>query len=317
MGKFIEMYRKQGGTKLLREFWDNGVLGYAIGQIMLLGKSKKALEILRLGVQLKMQRKIERKFLPVLREFDAQYQQQKPQMQPNKTVWVYWSTGMEATAPELVKRCFRSLQEHLPDRQIVLLSKENYHQYVEIPDYIIDKYNRGIIQHVHFADLLRIELLAQRGGTWIDSTVFCMDSNVPSYMLDAEFFIFQKLKPGLDGHSTNISSWFITAHSHQKFILAQQALLRNYWLHYDKAIDYFFFHHFFSIIARFYAEDWKRVIQFPNSFPHVLLLQIFEPFSQEKWDALKAACPFQKLSYKFDDADLKRDDTYYKYIMHH
>ena len=317
MGNFLDIYRKQGGSKLVREFWSNGVLGYALGQMLLLGKTKKALEILRLGVQLKVQRKIERKFMPVLREFDAQYRQQQPLMQPNKTVWVYWSTGMEQTAPELVKRCFRSLQENLPDRQIVLLSKENYSQYVDIPQYIVDKYNRGIIGHVHFADLLRIELLAQRGGTWIDSTVFCMDSHVPSYMLDAEFFIFQKLKPGLDGHSTNISSWFITAHSNHKFILAQQALLRHYWKHYDKAIDYFFFHHFFSIIARFYAEDWKQVIQFPNSFPHVLLLMIFEPYNQQKWEAIQRACPFQKLSYKFEEEDIRKEGTYYQHILKH
>ncbi len=315
MGKFLDTFHRQGGMKLVSEYWHNGVLGYALAQMALLGRSKKALEILRLGVQFKMQRKLERRFMSVLRDFDAQYRQNPPQMQPSRRVWVYWSTGMEQTAPELVKRCFSSLQANLPDREIILLSKENYHEYVRIPDYIVDKYNRGIIQHVHFADLLRIELLAQQGGTWIDSTVFCMSQDIPRYMLDDEFFIFQKLKPGLDGHATNISSWFITAWSNQKFILAQQALLRAYWQRYDKAVDYFFFHHFMAIISHFYAEDWRRCIQFPNSLPHVLLLMIFEPFSQKKWDAVKAACPFQKLSYKFDETDLQRPDTYYQHIL--
>lgn len=315
MGKFLDIYRKQGGAKLIREFWDNGVLGYALAQMLLLGKSKKALEILRLGVQLKVQQKIERRFLPVLKEFDAQYRQHPPKMQHTNYVWVYWSTGMAETAPELVKRCFRSLQEHLPDRQIILLSKDNYSEYVQIPDYIVDKYNRGIIQHVHFADLLRIELLAQRGGTWIDSTVLCMGPDIPSYMLDAEFFIFQNLKPGLDGHATNVSSWFITAWSHQKFILAQQALLHSYWQRYDKAIDYFFFHHFMAIISRFYASDWQRVVQFPNSLPHVLLLRLFQPFDETQWQAIRQACPIQKLSYKFEPEDLALPDTYYRHIL--
>lgn len=316
MASFLDSFRRQGGMKLLREFWDNRVLGYAFFQLLLLGGSKKALEILRLGVQYKTQRRIERKVLPVLRQFDQQYRQQPPSMQPSRKVWVYWSTGMEQTAPELVKRCFRSLQENLPDHEIILLSKDNYHEYVTLPPYIIDKYNRGIIQHVHFADLLRIELLARHGGTWIDSTVFAMSPDIPSYMLDGEFFLFQNLKPGLDGHALNISSWFITAWSNQKFILAQQALLRHYWQHHDKAIDYFIFHHFLAIILRYYAEDARRIIQFPNSFPHVLLLQIFEPFSQEKWDALKASCPFQKLSYKFEAEDMAKAGTYYQHILH-
>lgn len=313
MGQFLDLYRKQGGAKLLREFWDNGALGYALCQMLLLGKSKKALEILRLGVQLKTQQKIEKEFLSVLKDFDKQYCQNPPVSTPGQNIWMYWNSGID-NAPPIVKHCYESIKANT-DRPLILLTGDNYKQYVTLPDYIESKHEAGLIGEAHFSDILRIELLAKYGGTWIDATVLCVDRNIPAFFFDSEFFVFQKLKPGLDGHTQHISNWFITAWSNQKFILAQQALLRNYWRRYDKSIQYFFFHHFFTMISHYYQDDWKKVIQFPNSFPHILLLMLFDPFDSKKWDALRASCPFQKLSYKFDKEKLQLQGTYYQHIM--
>lgn len=46
MSSFIDTFKQQGGLKLLRTYWDNGVLGYALCQLLLTGKSKKSLELL-------------------------------------------------------------------------------------------------------------------------------------------------------------------------------------------------------------------------------------------------------------------------------
>jgi len=315
MSAFLELFKKQGGMSLIRQYWKNGVLIYAMAQFLLLGKSQRALEILRLGVELKTYNRIKKIFLSELRRFDVQYRQSIHNMHKSNKVWVYWSTGMEKTAPDIVKKCYASLKKNLSNRDIILLSKDNYKDYVDVPEYIVEKYDRGIIKHVHFADLLRIELLAKWGGTWIDSTVFCMSDKIPSYMLDSEFFVFQNLKPGLDGHAIRMSSWFITAYSNHKLILAQQALIRSYWQRYDQTIDYFFFHHFMSLVSEFYADDWKKIVQFPNSLPHVLLLMLFEKYDNIKWNALVEGCPFQKLSYKLNNSDVKKEGTYYRNII--
>lgn len=313
MSSFIDTFRQQGGLKLLKSYWDNGVLGYAICQLLLTGKSRKSLELLRLGLQLKVYKKIKKKYLPVLEAFDQNYPGES--VQKERKVWIYWSTGMEETAPEIVKRCYRSVCENIKDREIVLLSKYNYHEYVTLPNYIIEKYEKGIIAHVHFADLLRTELLAEYGGTWIDSTVFLMNGNIPSYMLDSDFFLFQKLKPGLDGNVIRVSSWFITASAKNRIILAQRHLLREYWKNANKVIDYFFFHHFMSLIAEYYSEEWKRIIQIPNSAPHILLLMLFDNYDEDKWKALAQFCPIQKLSYKFEEEKIAKDGTYYSKLF--
>lgn len=313
MSQLINIFKKQGGGSLLKKYWKNGLLGYAIVQFLLTGRSVKALEFLRLGITLKMYQKFTKKFLPILKDFDKKYQQAS--CVPSKKVWIYWSTGLEETAPDIVKLCYSRIQELLKDREVILLSKFNYTQYVELPDYIVEKYNKGIIAHVHFADLLRIELLAKYGGTWIDSTVYLMSEKLPSYMLDSELFMFQKLKPGADGNAVKISSWFISAYSNHKIIHAQRHLMREYWRQYDNTIDYFFFHHLMSIVADYYTDEWKKIIQVPNSAPHILLLMLYEKFDQKKWDAVRQLCPIQKLTYKLDEEKCKDKGTFYDVVM--
>ena len=48
-----ETFKKQGGIKLLKQYWQGGALFTGIGQFLLLGKSRTALEILRLSTTLK------------------------------------------------------------------------------------------------------------------------------------------------------------------------------------------------------------------------------------------------------------------------
>lgn len=313
---FRENFKKQGGIKLLKEYWRAGVLAYAFGQLILTGRSKKSLEILRLGVQLKICNKLKKKFIPVLEQFDVDYDRQALPSKASNKVWVCWMQGME-NAPELVQKCYESLKANLKDRDIILITAENRKDYATLPEYIEDKYRRGIITHTHFSDLLRVELLCKYGGTWIDSTVYCSGENVPKYFFDSPFFIFQNLKPGANGSTLNISSWFMTTWSNQRLLLAIRELLWSYWEKKDRLVDYFLLHHFITIVAEHYEDDWKQIVQFSNSFPHVLLLMLFEPFNQEKWDAVTEACPFHKLAYKRSAEDMAKAGTYYQYIMNH
>ena len=314
MGYFRQMFQKQGGKNLVKEFWNAGNLFYAIGQILLTGKSKKSLEILRLGAKMRVFNKLSKKYLPMIKEFDSDYSLEKyPQSKSNK-VWVFWMQGMDK-APALVQRCYSSLQENLKDREIILITEKNLNEYVQFPDYIMEKLKRGIITYTHLSDLLRVELLIRYGGTWLDSTVFCSGSNIPRYMLDSDFFVFQNLRPGDNGNVLNFSSWFMTSCSNNKILLLTRELLYAYWKKNNSMIDYFLIHHFMMIVAKYYKEDWNRIIQFPNSLPHVLLLMLFEPFNQEKWNAVTAACPFHKLAYKRSKEEMECEGTFYKYIM--
>ena len=47
-----EIFKKQGGMKLLGQYWKGGALFTGVGEFFLLGKSRTALEILRLSATL-------------------------------------------------------------------------------------------------------------------------------------------------------------------------------------------------------------------------------------------------------------------------
>ena len=306
-------FEKVGGWGLIKQYRKAGVLFYAIFQILLTGTSKKSLEIVRLGVQLKIKNKLKKRFKETLDNFDKQYEVES-QTTSERFVWVCWLQGIE-NSPLLVQKCYEILKRNITDRKIILITQDNISQYVSFPDYIMEKYREGIISHTHFSDLLRVELLYKYGGTWIDSTVLCTGGNIPRYMMDSELFFFQNLKPGCNGASTNISNWFISAVPHNRLIAALRTLLYEYWRRYDYLMDYFFFHLFMEILLERYPEEHKKIIKFPNSVPHILLLMMFEPFEADKYKAVTEMCPFHKLAYKRSQADLEKTDTYYQYIL--
>jgi len=313
MKKFIQLFKKVGGAEILRQYTQSGVLLLALTETLLLGFSQKALELVRLIVKNRLVRKLRKKYRHFISNFKENFQ---PLPRDNsKKIWVCWFQGIE-NAPHLVQQCYRTLNEQLPDREIVLLTEENFRNYVTLPSFIEEKAKQGIIPKAHFSDLIRLELLIRHGGTWIDSTVLCSGGNIPSYMLDSQLFLFQNLKPGTDGQSTRISNWFITACTNHPLLMLTRDLLYEYWKKHNKLVDYFIFHDLFELAIEAYPEEWNAVIPFPNSIPHILLLRLFTPYDHDLWSALKDMTPFHKLSYKHTPEQLSLKGTYYETLFH-
>ena len=229
-------------------------------------------------------------------------------------VWICWFQGIE-NAPDIVKKCYESILKNLNDREIVLITEKNMQEYVQFPEYIIEKWKKGIITNTHMTDLLRLELLIQYGGLWLDATVLCTSNNIPDYILNSDLFFFQCLKPGRDGHSQYISSWLISAKTNNKILMATKCLCYEYWKENNYMVDYFLLHDFMSIVLEFYLNDWKKVIPVNNSTPHILLLRLFEIYDEETWNVIKKMTCFHKLSYKFNEENLKISDTYYQKVL--
>lgn len=309
-----ETFEKQGGMKLIRQYQKSGALETAIGEFLLLGKSRTALEILRLAAELKTKQKLEKQYKGLLADFDRNYQEQKHQ-QSNK-IWVCWFQGID-NAPDIVKICINSLKENLPSKEMILLTDDNIGDYVQFPDFIKEKYRTGKITKTHMTDLLRLELLTKYGGTWIDATVLCTENedDIPDYFFNSDLFFFQCLKPGRDGHSTYISSWYINAQSHNKILEATKYLCYEYWKKNDDMVDYFLLHDFISIVLDYYPEDWKKVIPRDNATPHELLLRLFDTYDEIVWQAITEQTPFHKLSYKFTNEQKTLSNTFYKKLI--
>lgn len=310
----IQTLKKQGGIELLCRYWRGGAFFTAVGELLLLGKSKTALEILRLSAQLKTKKKLYRQYRHELEKYNTSYNENAHNV--SNKIWFCWFQGLEV-APEVVKMCYKSLKKNLRHKEIVVITSENYSEYVDFPDYIIEKWKKNIITNTHMTDLLRLELLIKYGGMWVDATVLCScsEEEIPSFFFDSDLFLFQCLKPGRDGNSTYISSWLMSAKTNNKILMATRHLCYEYWKKNTKMVDYFLLHDFLSIVLDFYPEEWGKIVPFDNATPHLLQLRLFDPYDERMWLAIKKQTPFHKLSYKFDNEQFKRKETYYDNII--
>ena len=279
-----------------------------------LGLSRKSLEIVRLAVDNRIYCKLKKKYKGFISEYQQKEDTKNILHEHVDIVWVCWFQGMEH-APKMVQYCFESLKSNLRDKRIILITEENYKEYVQFPAYILEKYEKGCFSKTHLSDLLRLELLIKYGGTWIDATVWCSSPIYPDYLFDSDLFMFQNLKPGLDGQCTAVSSWFITSCSNNQMLMLERALLYEYWKENTKLVHYYLFHMFFQMVIEAYPDEWNKVVPFSNATPHILLLRLFEEYDETIANAVKEMTSFHKLTYKFEESDTTIKNTFYQVLF--
>lgn len=216
----------------------------------------------------------------------------------SKTVWVCWFQGIE-NAPTVVRQCYASLEEWLSDWDIVTITSENYDQYVSIPDYIVDKWKRGIISYTHFSDILRVALLVEHGGLWVDATTF-MTGPLPDYVLDNELFVYRN--GWMDSDMINMESWFIYSRfGGNRFLKQVRDLLFEYWKRYSFLKNYFLFHMIFRIVEDENRLDWERIPYFHQIDNHLLMRELQQPFNRARIEQIKRITTVHKLTYKLPE----------------
>ncbi|MCM1320686.1 MAG: capsular polysaccharide synthesis protein [Bacteroides sp.] len=224
-------------------------------------------------------------------------------------VWWCWLQG-EENAPLVCKACLASLRAQLHGKRIIILTKENLWKYADFPEYIKTKYEKGIISHAHFSDLLRIQLLAEHGGTWIDSTVFC--TGFPEYIFNTPLFAYKEKERGAP--AIQASSWLLSCEKNNPIIRLTRDLLFLYWKKHTYLYHYFLLHFFFAMATEKYREDWDCVPFFSNLPPHILQRELFNPYSKERFSQIARMSDIHKLTHKFDESKNTRG-TFLEYIL--
>ncbi len=117
-------------------------------------------------------------------DFLKKYDFDRPLLESNlcirDCIWICWWQGLDK-APELVKKCVESIQKNAGDHEVIIITEDNYKEYVNIPKWVEDKKNAGIISRTHYSDILRLSLLAEHGGMWLDATFFCVKPTINEY----------------------------------------------------------------------------------------------------------------------------------------
>ena len=308
----IVRFRQFGGVRLLRQYVRIGVLWTGIKAFFHCIVKKKSFKTIYSELLTRVEPFLVKKYRSVMIERKIFHHGQSLEHEKAKIIWFCWLQGLES-APSVVRSCYSSLKQNLTDREIKVIDADNWQDYVDLPEYIVEKWERKRIPAANFSDLLRLQLLIKYGGTWIDSTVLCTGSSNVGKYLDADLFLFRYSKQG--NFPLSISNWFISSCSNYEVLLVLRDMLFAYWKDYNCVLDYYIFHLFFGMLSKEYPEQ-MLAMPYANSRDSLVLLNHWnEQFEKEKWDRLTAKVSFHKLSARPDKATIKDSGNYYNEIL--
>jgi len=223
----------------------------------------------------------------------------------NEPVWIFWWQGFEHT-PDVVSKCIDSIKHHAIKHPIHFIDKYNYSQYCDIPDIILEKLHKKIITITHFSDILRLALLSQNGGIWMDATIF-MSNEFPNELYGSVFFT---INHNLFKDSICHGKWtgfFLASTPYNPLICFCRDLIYKYWENENSLICYLLIDVAFSIA--YDSFDWAKemIDSVPINNQNVFWIQEHvNDIYEEKAIKLitRNTCMF-KLSYKIEISDAR------------
>lgn len=255
-------------------------------------------------------------------DFTSSYDYNRPLAEDDEKnrnhIWICWWQGWEQ-APEIVKICIDSIRRNAKNNTVTLITDDNYKDYVHIPSWVEQKREKGIISRTHFADLLRLTLLAEHGGMWLDATFFCVSPEIEQYFA---FPVWSVKRPDylhLSIASGNFANFSLACDYEHRWVFAT---LRDFFLHYwetnNSLIDYLTLD-YLIVLAQRKDKRIKELFEaiIPNN-PRCddLFIALPKRYSQKHWNALKKDTALFKLSWKLQYAEMIHGkETFYGRLM--
>lgn len=242
----------------------------------------------------------------------------------SKTVWVCWWQGYDLM-PDFCKMCYKQLCNVVADdAKIILITKDNYQEYSNMPDYIIEKLNDGIIPVTQFSDILRESLILNNGGLWIDASVWC-NKNFNDVFENLNEFWSIKLKqiddPNVLGQKISNCMWsgFILGGSKDSivydFVFSSMC---KYFKAHNFVIDYFI-QNLLLRIAYDHIYPIRNIInnvEDSNQHLYDLYRVMDEPFNESVWNDYTKNTIFFKLTQKRQYRRMNNNQlTFYSYLL--
>lgn len=216
----------------------------------------------------------------------------------NKVIWTCWFQGRDE-APLVVRRCLDSWEQKNPEWEFRCLDSVSALTYTDL-DLHIDLDSQTITA-ASLSDLLRLLLLHEYGGVWVDATVLCnrpLDEWLPDVSQEG-FFAFAKPGPGRP-----ISSWFLASRTENELMSRWTTESLEYWRDRTSTDDYFWLHRAFGRLCdtdERAAAAWERIPKVSARGPHAIQAAGFYRPASEVVESIDWTLPVFKLTYRVDD----------------
>lgn len=210
-------------------------------------------------------------------------------------IWLFWWQGIDQ-APQLVKSCIESIERNAGEHPVIVITKKNLVNNVQLDGRILDKVNKGTISLTHFSDIIRFSLMAQRGGYWFDSTMY-MTAPLPDAALGLPYFS-QALGFG-PGPWTD---FFQGSGAGNPFATSVQNMLVKYNLLHEQSLTYLLMDCCMRTVYEHSNDYANMVTAAPNLGNDIFSLSkiLDHPYSEDTWEFAKTDSFISKLSYKED-----------------
>lgn len=169
-----------------------------------------------------------------------------------KIIWILWFQGWQS-APEIVKRVRQTWQHHNPAWVVISLDENNLKHYLK-------NYPLPNTTYQAKSDIIRLDLLSNHGGVWVDATMACMqplDIWVHHAIEPSKIWMYHGRDKG-----RGPASWFIVSCPNAYIINKWNDICRHFWNLNPLYVEYFWMDKLFAHLALSdpkFLEEWKRV----------------------------------------------------------
>ena len=231
-------------------------------------------------------------------------------------IWVCWWQG-EEQMPQIVQVCYRQIQKLSGTHPVILITDENYKNYVQLPTFIYEKYQKEIISKTHFSDIIRFYLLKEYGGIWMDITNFLtkeVDTFVPS---ESKFYSYRHITKYNNVSRGLWTSYFNASGKGNIIPTYLYESLVSYWSRTDTLIDYLMLDYIFKLGYDHIPAIKELIDELPLEVIGTMRKILNKKWNQQEWDSYYAQAGFQKLSYKkyVNKTTKMGEKTHYAYLV--
>jgi hypothetical protein len=233
----------------------------------------------------------------------------------NLPVWIFWWQG-EKQMPALVKTCYNSIKSNTPNcHPVILLTQDNYEEFIQLPAWIIDKFKAKEFTITHFSDILRSYLLFNYGGLWLDSTMF-VTQQIPESLFHNDFVT---LIPYFRGRKFMNLDWCVFAMGGKKYNKIHYLLYSfflEYWQHHKKIINYLLIDNVIGLCYEKLDDVKRKILDGGFDTPNLFEMQqiLGSPFDEGKFKDLCENNIFHKLTYKRGNVINDNVKTLFQYL---
>lgn len=238
-----------------------------------------------------------------------------PEENHARYAWTCWWQG-EENAPELIQCCFESQRRMLPSNvKHVILTKDNFTDYIDIPNYILDKMKNGSITLTTLSDIIRASVLYKYGGFWMDATLWLsepLSDNILNYPLYTRSLAGTQFCT-----NTMWSNWFWYVQKGDRLFHFLMEAFFYYYTKNDSIKYYLTVDYIIAIACNTFSEVEAKLKAVPYNNENALELgkHLLEQFSLDKWEMYIGKAQIHKLSYKLDQSKTQINDTNLRRII--